>query len=279
MNLEIDDKTRVQAMFGLLAGLDPSTFPAAMSLSRALEGVASPDAAPVPVGAAVAKLFATASVDMWLRAVHSFLISISLTDSSPIWSSVAGYYSSHYAIRALSHILGTYVWFSRKRIVRLQSDGPDFLCSFVKKNAGDREHKTYWKIVKDKTPFNANPIFAYNNPEPPSDVSHRDRANYADHLHAQYLKFEPIDKDETQLRIRQISKAALTAPPIPERDNFPDLDSVHIVAYHRIVRYRQTLDETLDESYKFWWENRTPSFADGFMDFQLVEPDFSGELS
>ena len=44
--------------------------------------------------------FAMAAVKMWLRAVHSFLISVSLTKASPIWSSVAGYYSSHYSIRA-----------------------------------------------------------------------------------------------------------------------------------------------------------------------------------
>src|SRR6266852_6828124 len=46
-----------------------------------------------------AKLFATASVNMWLRAVHSFLISASLTNVSPTWAAVAGYYSSHYSVR------------------------------------------------------------------------------------------------------------------------------------------------------------------------------------
>src|SRR5579863_10259984 len=45
------------------------------------------------------KVFATAAVEMWLRAVHSFVISTSLTEASPLWSSVAGYYSSHYSVR------------------------------------------------------------------------------------------------------------------------------------------------------------------------------------
>src|SRR5258708_15661734 len=45
----------------------------------------------------VAKMFTTAAVNMWMRAVHAFLVSSSLTDVSPVWASVAGYYSSHYA--------------------------------------------------------------------------------------------------------------------------------------------------------------------------------------
>ena len=54
-------------------------------------------------------LFATAAVEMWLRAVHSFLISSSLEKASPIWSSISGYYASHYVMRAFAHLHGHFL--------------------------------------------------------------------------------------------------------------------------------------------------------------------------
>src|SRR4051812_48924126 len=44
--------------------------------------------------------FATASVEIWHRAIHSLLISIALKKDSPVWAAVAGYYASHYTFRA-----------------------------------------------------------------------------------------------------------------------------------------------------------------------------------
>ena len=60
-------------------------------------------------------LFATAGVEMWHRAIHSFLWSVALTESSPIWSSVSGYYSSHFVMRALAHSMGIFKSFSQKK--------------------------------------------------------------------------------------------------------------------------------------------------------------------
>src|SRR5260370_5746384 len=74
------------------------SFPPPASLSRALQSAnPSQSAGPVSAGrtVSIAKLYTTAAVDMWMRAVHSFLISASLTDVSPMGASITGYYSSH----------------------------------------------------------------------------------------------------------------------------------------------------------------------------------------
>lgn len=274
MKLEDDDMSRVRAVFDLLNKGAANTFPAPMSLSRILDPLvpAKGGSEIVEVGPAVARAFATASIDAWLRAVHSFLVSASVSETSPIWSSVSGYYSSHYAMRALSHLLGFYVLYSHKKIVTLSLNDGQYSCTFASKNGGDREHKTYWKLVKDRAPFRSNPLYASNNSgDEVSDVGHRDRANYADHLAKYYSNFKVLDALETKRRIDQISKAAVTTPPIPKREDFPDLDSVQIVAYHRIVRFRQLLDETLPIKARFWQGNRLPAFASNFMSYQLVE--------
>src|SRR5207237_7783293 len=149
---------------------------------------------------------ATAAVEMWLRAVHSFLVSASLTATSPIWSSVSGYYSSHYSVRAFAHLLGFFQLYRKKRIVRLSTHGGKYVCSFDSKLANDREHRFYWKIVKRDGHFAANPLFTENNPEnDESDVGHRDRANYTDHL-SQYPQFAPLNKATLIERIHYISQ-------------------------------------------------------------------------
>src|SRR5687767_3491390 len=91
------------------------SFPAPYSLARTLESlVPAKGVAAVQVSQQVPTLFATAAVEMWLRAVHTFLISASLTDVSPIWCSVSGYYSSHYSVRAFAHLLGFFQLFRKK---------------------------------------------------------------------------------------------------------------------------------------------------------------------
>jgi hypothetical protein len=219
----------------------------------------------------VAKMFMTASVNIWLRAVHSFLISASLTDVSPIWASVSGYYSSHYAVRALAHALGYFQLFARKQIVRLELHGGHFVCTFDRKTAGDREHSVYWKIVKKNQHFAADPFFTENNSSlPECDVAHRDRANYVDHL-PQFPVFHPLDAIAVRTRVGRISDIEITSPPIPRANRYPEVESVQIVAYHRVVRFRDLIDAVLGESNRFWSVYRNPAWARAFMDFQLTE--------
>jgi hypothetical protein len=220
-----------------------------------------------------AKYFATASVEAWHRAVHSFLISCSLTSASPIWASVSGYYASHYSVRALAHLLGYFLLYDRKLVICMSLDGGAHHCSAVRRGGGDGEHKFYWRIVKQSACFATDPLFTQN-PESGdvSDAGHRNRANYSDHV-CVYPQFVPLSVDEISNRIERIASIEMTVPPIPDRGSFPDLESVQIVAYHRIVRYRKILDEILGGSNRFWTVQRNPPFANPYCDYQVNETD------
>jgi hypothetical protein len=218
-----------------------------------------------------AELFATASVDIWLRAVHSFLISASLTRASPVWAAVSGYYSSHYSVRAFAHLLGFFLLFKDQKVVRWNFEGGRHICSFSKRGGGDREHKLYWDRVKEDEHFEADPIFTKYAPTiDASDVRHRDRVNYSDHL-SPYPAFRSLDRAELKERVQVISQIEFQDPPIPDITRLIDLEAVQIVAYHRMVRYRQFLDEILGGGNRFWNVHRNPAFASELINFQLVE--------
>ena len=265
--------THVKAMFVGLRREAAGAFPRPNALSTALMALTMPPGAnQIRVAPAITKLFATASVDMWLRAVHSLLLSAAMTRASPIWSSVAGYYSSHYAIRAIAHLLGYYHLYRSKRVVRIVLSGGAFDCTFDKKQGTDREHKFYWKVVRANRPFANDLLFPENNDvaPPASDVSHRSFASYADTL--QHLpQYSSLDITAMRNRLERISEIEVTSPPIPDREKFPDLDSVQIVAYHRLIRYRRVLDEIIGPSDRFWGVHRHPQWARGLVDYQQTE--------
>ena len=274
MIIDRDLRTLIRTGFALLNKMGANTFPGPNALSQALsrtlpagsQGLASRNTTQD-----VAKMFTTAAVNIWMRAVHSFLVSASLTDVSPIWASVAGYYSSHYSVRALAHLLGFFQLFDRKRIVRLELHGGRYVCHFEPKNAGDREHRVYWKIVKGDQHFVTDPFFTENkSSDDESDVAHRDRANYADHL-PQFPVFRPLDAAALKYRVNRISELEFASPPIPRASRYPDLESVQIIAYHRIVRFRDLVDSVVDDGNRFWNVHRNPSWASNFIDFQLTE--------
>ncbi len=225
--------------------------------------------------AKLASHFGTAAVDMWHRAIHSFLVSAGLTGVSPIWASVAGYYSSHYTVRALAHLLGYFLLFTKKRLARLQLAQSGFTCSFHGKTIRDGEHKLYWRLVKQSRPFASNALFTFNDPyASESDVRHRNHANYADHLDG-YPQFNPLDAGTLGRRVEFISKIAVVGTPLPRLDEFPDLEYVQLIAYRRLVEFRRILDEMLQGKNRFWDVHRTPPFARGYMNYQLIE---GGEL-
>jgi len=251
-------------------------FPTTDSLSDALTSSAThkpkPKAAyPVGIPPVVASMFSTAGVNSWMRAVHSFLVSAALTDVSPIWASVAGYYSSHYSVRAIAHVLGFFQLFAAKQTVQIELDGNHFKGTFNPKTGNDREHRLYWKFVKSNVLFADDPFFTDNDSSrDPSDAGHRERANYADFLH-DFPQFRPLDREELVRRIRRISNIEFSAPPIPSRNRYPDIESVQVVAYHRLVKFRDLLDEILGAGNRFWSVHRNPSWARDFVDYQLVD--------
>jgi hypothetical protein len=249
-------------------------FPAAASLSTALNAAVTPNsktAYAVNLRPVVAAMFPKAGVDVWMRAVHSFLVSAALTDVSPIWASVSGYYSSHYSVRALAHILGFFQLFGAKQTVQLDMSGSQLLCTFSPKTRQDREHRIYWKVVKSHPSFVNDALFTENDSNgDPSDAGHRDRANYIDFLQ-NFPTFQPLDRNQVVQRIERISNIEFTAPPIPSASRFPDIDSVQIMAYHRLVKFRDLLDEILGGVNRFWNVNRNPPWAREFIDYQLVD--------
>jgi hypothetical protein len=219
--------------------------------------------------------FATASVEMWLRALHSFLISTSLTVASPIWSSVAGYYSSHYSVRAFAHLFGRFHLHKKRRLIQVAQDGKGWVFQIDKKNAGDGEHKMYWKYLHEHPELSSDPFFYLNREDvTQSDGSHRNRANYADHINS-FPVFKPLDSDYLARRIQKIAEIQFTDVPIPDADRFPDIDNVQIIAYHRIVKFRQLVDEIVGPEHRFWNVQRSPSWRPKTLTFEIVQPAYA----
>ena len=272
-----DLKKQIIVMFSRLSTQSAAgAFPAPSALSDLLRSRCSPyDQASVAARPPELTLFATAAVEMWLRAIHSFLISASLTDASPIWSSVAGYYSSHYSIRAFAHIFGLFHLHRDKRLIQLTRQGTGWVFEIIKKNGQDREHKLYWKYLAEHPELKGDPFFYANREDlPESDVSHRNRANYADHLNV-FPHFKPLSEVDLAQRIQKIAEIQLSAIPIPNADKFPDIASVQILAYHRIVRFRKVLDEIIGAEHRFWSVQRNPSWRPKDLTFEVVDPEYT----
>lgn len=276
MNVDSDVKKRLRALFTPLhtraaKGSVPSMGYLSEQLAKAMDK-AGTDKTTISIPPKVVVAFATAAVDIWLRSVHSFLISCALTKASPIWASATGYYSSHYSVRAIAHLLGHFQLFRRKRIVVLDVSRSGYACQVQSKGAGDREHRFYWRAVKQHPQFASDPLFTRNETDKDAtDVGHRDRANYADHV-GQVPNLQVTDLAELKHRISQISQIRFDAPPIPRLAKFPDVEAVQVVAYHRIVRFRQLLDEGVGVQNRFWSVHRQPSWTSGLIDFQLTTP-------
>ncbi|MBK6817689.1 MAG: hypothetical protein IPG82_20095 [Saprospiraceae bacterium] len=284
------DILRIKLMFkGLNKVNSATTFPPVNSLAKTLNSLVDNDhLGDIKFGINVDNFtiakFATASIEMWHRSLHSFFISASLTKASPLWSSVAGYYSSHYAIRAFAHLFGYYQLYNKKRIVQLELTGQNYSCNFSKRGSSDREHTVYWKFVKNY--FTQDPFFYLNLDTPPtgqnsefrSDSGHRNRANYADHI-GKFPVFAPLDSEDLKTRIYKLSVIEINDVPIPDVNGYPDIDNVQLIAYHRILKFRVFVDEILTSNNRFWNLQRNPTWAPSYFDFQAVSVDYSGILS
>ena len=277
MNIDQQLKTRLDETFRPLNTRSaskslpgPGTLSNTLTLEEAKAHTNSRSISPT-----LASHFGTAAVEIWQRSVHSFLISTSLTDTSPIWASVTGYYSSHYSVRGIAHLLGYFYLYRRQKVARLEfGNSGGCKCLFLKRPKGvsrGGEHQVYWALVKQDSLFTADPFFTDNKQDADeSDAGHRNYANYADHI-GRYPVFHPLDRNAISDRIERISKFPFDDPPLPRRTQFPDVTFVQLIAYHRIVCFRRILDEALGATNRFWSVQRTPSFAVEFMDYQLTE--------
>jgi hypothetical protein len=222
----------------------------------------------------VTTMLTTCAVEMWLRGVHSFLISASLTESSPLWAAVTGYYASHYCVRGLAHILGFYQLYRKRVILQIDIDNGKHICHILTKKARDSEHKFYWRVVKQDSNFIKDPLFVVNpEDEDESDAAHRNKANYADHIN-RFPNFKPLEEQFLKERIKKLSSIQLSSVPIPNREKFPDIDSVQLIALHRIIKFRRVINDVLGGSNRFWNVHRNPSWCMGYLDFQVTPPRF-----
>jgi hypothetical protein len=247
-----------------------NSFPQQNALALKLEEIfARPGASNAVFAHTSCRLLASASVEMWHRALHSFLYSVALTENSPIWASVAGYYASHFVMRAFAHSFGFFKSFSARKIVQYTLTGNTFVCTVVdERDSG--EHKFYWKIVKDHPHFSTNPLFRYNSDrDPKSDCAHRNYANYSDHINS----FKAVSPwlaarvEESVEKISRIRKHSVTGP---SREGYPDLLNVQILAYQRIVTYREYMDDKLTNN-KFWKLHRDPLWCRKPMRYELED--------
>lgn len=222
---------------------------------------------------AEAALFGSAAVEMWLRAVHSFLISNSMMKASPIWSSVAGYYASHYVMRAFSHILGHFLLGRDHLIVQVKLQNGGYSC--VSKKSSPTEHQYYWGLPNREIGAAGTVLFSENKPikDPKSectDGSHRVFANYFDHVNS-FTNFEPVNEGYLKTRIEQLSGLVTDSPALPDHNKYPDLDAVHLIAYARIVEFRTCMDNLVGANHKYWAYFREPSWFAKYMDYQVPE--------
>lgn len=274
---------QIEIMFaGLNRASAASSFPERGALSSRLNSFAEGKSnGPHKIEQAIASKFATAAVEMWHRSIHSFLISASLTNASPVWASVSGYYSSHYTMRAFAHLLGYFQLRKRRKVIQLQISGSNYLCDIMKKNGEDAEHKSYWKIVKAHSDFASDPFFTNNEDQLPnygselrSDVAHRSIANYLDHISG-FPSFQALDITYLKQRVNKISGIPLSDAPLPRLDLYPDLINVQLIAYHRLVKFKSYVDDIFGESNRFWKVHRRPSWCMPFLDFQIIKPSYT----
>src|SRR6266571_1992063 len=154
-------------------------------------------------------MLASAGVEMWHRAIHSYLWSVALTEISPIWASNTGYYASHFVMRAFAHSMGIFKSFTKRAAIQVVLRNGHFVCNQLTDHGG--EHAFYWKAVKGHPKLVSNPLFRENNErednkkEDQSDARHRNFATYTDHLNAFVApSFPPAE--EVTLRLEKISR-------------------------------------------------------------------------
>jgi hypothetical protein len=173
-------------------------------------------------------------------------------------------------MRGLAHLLGHYQLFQRKCQVQLTFDGSRYICTYLKRY--EREHDWYWRLAADSQIMGPDPFFTSRTMSIGlmSDTAHRDRSSYWDHL-LQFPNMHDAAKDQVKHRLAKMSKVELSAPPDLREDKFPDPLSVQLAAYQRVARFRRLLDNTLPTN-RMWSVQRNPSWAAGYIDYQLIEP-------
>ncbi len=222
------------------------------------------------------QMLASASVEMWHRAIHSFLWSVALTETSPLWASVSGYYASHFVMRAFAYSMGIFKSFTKRVGIQVLIGKGQFVLSEIETKDG--EHPFYWKVIHRHPKFASNPLFRENSErDKNSDSSHRTFANYTDHVNS-YTAIKFPQLWEVTENIEKISRIRLHSVDKPSRDDYPDLQNVQILAFQRIVAFHDFLDERVPTN-RFWRAHRRPNWCKDVMVFQVEDPGLEQPLS
>lgn len=246
------------------AGAMPAAFTLSTSLTRLVQRAGG---AAINLNRQDATNFATASVEIWHRAVHSLLISIALKKDSPVWAAVAGYYASHYTFRAAAHLLGFFSLHSAKCTIEINGQTGPYFGAVVKKRK--REHDWYRDKVSNSKLFGSDSFFSARPKAGLDDREHRSLANYGDHV-SRYPSLSPIALEEIKDRMRILERYPAVVPPELSDARFPDLDGVWVLAYQRISRFRKLLDDKVGKN-RFWDGHRDPSWAKQFTNFDMAD--------
>lgn len=208
-------------------------------------------------------MFISGSIEMWQRALHSFLVSVALTDSSHIWASTTAYYASHYVMRSVCHLFGVFALAQRHELLELKPAKGRFQIGVLLK--GFREHQSYWTtaamLITDRPD-----LFHENDEE-----AHRSFGNYQDHID-QLRNVTPWNERTMQDRIAALAR--MPADPILPKDGeiedvYPNIVGAQALAMHRICFMRERLDVILGSKNKFWNANRAPGWCANIMKYQM----------
>jgi hypothetical protein len=82
-----------------------------------------------------------------------------------------------------------------------------------------------------------------------------------------------LDVTAVKNRVYKLSEIELASPPIPRVSKYPDVESVQLISYHRLIRFRDLVDTVIGGQNRFWSVYRNPPWAREFMDFQLTAED------
>lgn len=259
-----------EVSFGKLDRASASlAFPEPGTLSNELNVLIDSGRASLVLSHKKSQMLASSSVEMWHRAIHSFVWSVTLTPTSPLWASVSGYYASHYVMRAFAHSMGIFKSFTARKAIQVEMVGAQFVLSCFTSDKG--EHPFYWNAVKGYGRFASNPLFYENHVrDMDSDSAHRTFANYTDHVNSFQAVRCPTLKWVMEY-IEKISHFRLgSSVKKPSRDEYPDLQDVQILAFQRIVAFTDFLDERIPTN-KFWRAHRRPTWCKDVMLFQIED--------
>lgn len=260
----------LEVSFRHLRSRPATSWPARAALSNRINGLLKASGSTDPeFPNSDCHLFASASIELWHRAIHSFLVATAMRQTSPIWASVSGYYASHFVMRAVAHALGVFKCYAVAKHVQVIIDNGKLICTSTKAS-GLSEHEFYWQVVKSHSHFKGLPTFRTNGKKDlKADSSHRVFANYLDHIDA-FRTLQEFQIPAIRQAVRRISAFDRHIVTEVNRGSYPDIENVLILAYQRIVEFREFIDARVGSN-RFWKVHRDPAWCQQQMVYFLRE--------